>query len=188
MESLFDQIRLADTLNRKPYRTYDSLTFEETQRLLRIKQVLVAEKAWDESGEGRDEEQLNKLYRQLRFVRSVFRRYRKQRARNAVYGYLEEVFDLVSKWFKDGSELWHARWCFLLKCKAVPNKLDPFVAVITCTVDRRKIHRLTVAKWARALWFAMKHKPSDCSITEFIAGKGGLNRCATKGAVRRPRR
>src|ERR1019366_10652110 len=120
MESLCDQIRLAERLNRSPNRTYDSLTFEETQRLLRIKQVLVDEKAWSESGEDRDDEQIDTLYRQLHSVRSAFRSYRKQRARNAVYGYLEAVFELVSSWFQHGSELWHARWCLLLKRKAVP--------------------------------------------------------------------
>jgi hypothetical protein len=185
MESLFDRIRFAEKLNRNPNRTYDAMTFEETQRLLRIKKVLVDQNAWDEPGEMRDEEQIDTLYRHLHSVRSNFWRYRKQRARNAIYGYLEAVFALVSGWYKEGSELWHARWCLLLKGKAAPRKLDPFGAVISCTVDRRKIHRLTVGKWARALRYSMTHKPQDSSLATFMKAKGGVNSCAARGGRRR---
>ena len=178
---------LAEKLNRDPYRTYDLLTFEQTQRLLQIKQVLVAERVWNEFGEPRDAKQFNLLYRKLRSVRSAFKSYRRQRARSAVYSYLQSVFALVSNWFKDGSELWHARWCLLLTGKIVPKTLDPFAAVISCTVDHREIHRLTISKWARALSNVIKHKRPNSSLATFIKAKGGINGAA-KGAQPRRRR
>ncbi len=185
MASLYELILLAEKQHRDPQQTYDSLTFEQTKRLLRIKKVLVDEHVWREGGEPRDAGQLDTLWRNLKSVRSTYRSYTEQRARNAIYSYLQSVFALVYKWHKEGSELWNARWCFLLEGQVVPERLDPFVAVISCTVDHCKVHRLTISKWTRALRYFMTHKPPDVPLQEFSRSKRGINDCAAKAARRR---
>jgi hypothetical protein len=188
MESLYNKIRQAEKISRNPYARFELMTSEQAQRFLQIKRVLVDERVWSESGEGRDGKTIDTLYRELKCIRAAFRKYERSHGRNAVYEYLEAVFALVSSWFRQGSELWHARWCLLLKGKVVPRALDPFAAVILCTVDRRKIHRLTVSKWARALARAIKHKPQDSSLPHFVQGLGGINKAAAKASRLRRRR
>jgi hypothetical protein len=189
MESLYSQICLAETINREGRWASNDLSVKQIRNLLRIKQVLIEEKLWEEAKGIRQGAHLDALLRELRSVRSVFRKYQKTNGRDAVYEYLEAVFALVFKWYRDGSELWHARWCLRLKGRDVPKTLDPFVAVISCTVGYCKIHRLTVSKWARALSYAVKHKPPDLSLPNFVQGLGGINRAAAKASrLRRGRR
>jgi hypothetical protein len=188
MESLYSQICLAETINRGGVWSSDDLSSKQVHNLLRIKQILIEEKLWDEAKGIREGVQLDTLLRELKSIRSAFRKYQKTNGRDAVYEYLEAVFSLVFKWFKDGSELWHARWCFRLKGRDVSKTLDPFVAVISCTADRRRIHRLTISKWARALAWALKHKPHDGSLPQFVQGMGGINNSAAKASRLRRRR
>jgi hypothetical protein len=72
---------------------------------------------------------------------------------------------------------------------STPKKLDPFATFISCTAERRKIHRLTISKWARALGYAVKHKPQAQPLRKFLREMGGINNSAAKASRlrRRPR-
>jgi hypothetical protein len=61
------------------------------------------------------------------------------RDRNAIYGYLSAVFDLVMWWKAEGRAISRARWALGLQGVDVPSTDEPFAAVILCTADRQKV-------------------------------------------------
>ena len=108
------------------------------------------------------------------------------RDRNAIYGYLTAVFDLVIWWKAEGHDISRARWALRLLGLDLPND-EPFAAVILCTADRQKVDRRTRSKWSRVLRYAIEYKSPSEPLDRFIKRKGGINACAarfTRGARR----
>lgn len=99
--------------------------------------------------------------------------------KNAIYGYLETVFNVVQKWKQRGvAEEYSLR---ALKDHAWPiikMKPDPFARVIYCTSDANKVTPQTRSKWALVMQWVAKHNRGGKSFTEFVTEKGGLNKCA----------
>jgi hypothetical protein len=104
------------------------------------------------------------------------------RDRDAVYGYLSAVFDLVAWWTADGRPLDRARWALRLQNADTSTCGEPFAAVILCTSDPAKVDKRTRSKWSRALRYAMKYKCHSEPLDQFIKRKGGINACATRFA------
>jgi hypothetical protein len=58
------------------------------------------------------------------------------RDRDAIYGYLTAVYDLVAWWTAEGREIDRARRALRLQRLAVSDREDPFAAIIRCTAER----------------------------------------------------
>jgi hypothetical protein len=88
--------------------------------------------------------------------------------RNAIYGYLSAVFDLVMWWAAEGRAISRARWALQLQHLDLPSTDEPFAAVIRCTSDPAKVDKQTRSKWSCVLRYAMEYKPSSEPLAAFI--------------------
>jgi hypothetical protein len=102
------------------------------------------------------------------------------RARDAIYGYLTAVFNLVAWWTAEKSALERARQALRLRGITPFDHEEPVAAVIRCTADREKVDKRTRSKWSRALRYALVQKTPSESLVQFIKRKGGINRCAER--------
>ena len=102
------------------------------------------------------------------------------RDRNAIYGYLTAVFDLVMWWAAEDRAISRARWTLWLQGADSPITDEPFAAVILCTADPKKVDKRTRSKWSRVLRYAADHKTSAEPLAVFVLRKGGINKCAER--------
>jgi hypothetical protein len=102
------------------------------------------------------------------------------RDRNAIYGYLSAVFDLVIWWAAEGRAISRARWALRLQGLDLPTTDEPFAAVILCTADRQKVDKRTRSKWPRVMRYAMEYKTHVEALAAFVRRKGGINKCAAR--------
>lgn len=110
-----------------------------------------------------------------------FEIYMATRNRDAVYGYLTAVFELVSWWDHEGKATEYTRQALWLRGhRPVAKKPEPFAAVILCTA---KIDFKTRSKWSRVLRYAAD-VDTEKPLTKFIKRKGGINKCAARYARR----
>jgi hypothetical protein len=120
------------------------------------------------------------LRQDLLRVRSAWNDCQTSRARNAIYGYLTAVFDLVMWWAAEGRAISRARWALQLHHLDLPTTDEPFAAVISCTADRNKVDKRTRSKWSRVLRYSAEYKAHGESLAAFIQRKGGINKCAAR--------
>jgi len=102
------------------------------------------------------------------------------RDRDAIYGYLTAVFELVVCWAKEGMAVRRACRALYLRRHSSEREPEPFAAVILCTADRGKLDDRTRSKWSRVLRYAAEYKGLDEPLRDFIKRKGGLNKCAAR--------
>jgi hypothetical protein len=102
------------------------------------------------------------------------------RERDAIYGYLGAVFDLVMWWKAEDRAISRARWALQLQRLDLPTTDEPFAAVILATADREKVDKRTRSKWSRVLRYALKCKSHSEPLERFIKRKGGINECAER--------
>jgi hypothetical protein len=102
------------------------------------------------------------------------------RARDAIYGYLSAVLDLVAWWTSEGHAQERAHKALRLRHINPFENEEPFAAVIRCTADREKVDKRTRSKWSRALRYSLAHKSPSEPLARFIKRKGGINRCAER--------
>jgi hypothetical protein len=105
------------------------------------------------------------------------------RARDAVYGYLEAVFTLVSHYKTRRKTNKLLRHAFQFSSLPFDKAADPFTAVIRCTCDDT-IDSKTISKWARALRYASRSKGRAVRLRKFMREAGGVNACASLYARR----
>jgi hypothetical protein len=111
--------------------------------------------------------------------------YQSTRERDAIYGYLTAVFELVTVWAHEGTAVDYARWALWLRGhRSAVVSPEPFAAVIFCTSDRKKVDFRTLSKWSRVLRYAAEYKDLEESLATFIKRKGGINKCAARFARR----
>jgi hypothetical protein len=120
------------------------------------------------------------LRQDLERVRGVWDDCQSTRDRNAIYGYLSAVYNLVAWWAAEGREVDRARRALRLQRLEVSDREDPFAAVIRCTADPAKADKRTRSKWSRALRYALAYKPVPEPLDQFIQHKGGINACAAR--------
>ena len=121
--------------------------------------------------------------RQFAHARRAWVPYRSTRQRDAVYGYLGVVFEIVQRW----KMLGHTRACSLQALSAAKlhgrvRSRDPFAIVIFCTSDPLTLDARTSSKWLKALRFAERSKRNGQDLRQFMKKKGGLNECARLGS------
>jgi hypothetical protein len=122
---------------------------------------------------------------ELAEVRSAWARYRATNSRDAVYGYLQSVFALVTRWRRLNCAVKNSRAALRLQHHPPQMKPEPFGIVIFCTSDPRSADAKTRSKWSRVLRYARKTKPGNQRLTDFIKSNGGLNECARRFAQSR---
>src|SRR5437867_1040237 len=121
------------------------------------------------------------LRQDLTRVRTAWDGCQASRDRNAIYGYLSAVFDLVIWWTAEDRAIDRARWALRLCRLDLPND-EPFAAVILCTADRKKVDKRTRSKWSRVLRYSAEYKSHSESLAAFVRRKGGINKCAARFA------
>ena len=106
------------------------------------------------------------------------------RARDAIYGYLSAVFDLVAWWTAEHLALERAHKALRLQRMCPFEGEEPFAAVIRCTADPAKVDKRTRSKWSRMLRYALRYKSHSEPLDRFIKRKGRINKCAGRFARR----
>ena len=102
------------------------------------------------------------------------------RDRNAIYGYLAAVFELVTWWAKEGKAVKRAHRALHLRGHNSIREPEPFAALILCTADHDKADDRTRSKWSRVLRYAAEYKDLDEPLGDFVKRKGGINGCAAR--------
>ena len=120
------------------------------------------------------------LRQDLLRVRSAWNDCQTSRDRNAIYGYLSAVFDLVAWWAAEGRAISRARRALQLQRLDLPTTDEPFAALILCTAGRQKVDKRTRSKWSRVLRYSAEYKSHSEPLTAFIQRKGGINKCASR--------
>ena len=120
------------------------------------------------------------LRQDLHRVRNAWEDCQATRDRNAIYGYLSAVFDLVMWWAAEGRAIGRARWALWLHRLDLPTTDEPFAMVILCTADRQKVDKRTRSKWSRVLRYAAEYKSISEPLAQFVRRKGGINKCAAR--------
>jgi hypothetical protein len=120
------------------------------------------------------------LRQDLERVRDAWDDCQATRDRNAIYGYLNAVYDLVAWWAAEGREIDRARRALRLQRLEVSDREDAFAAVIRCTADPAKADKRTRSKWSRVMRHAAAYKPGSEPLEQFIRRKGGINACAAR--------
>ena len=120
------------------------------------------------------------LRQDLARVRNAWQECQSCRDRNAIYGYLSAVFDLVMWWAVECRAISRARWALQLHGLDLPTTDEPFAMVVFCTADREKVDKRTRSKWSRVLRYAAEYKPSSEPLAAFVRRKGGINKCAAR--------
>jgi hypothetical protein len=80
---------------------------------------------------------------------------------NAIYGYLNAVFELVEWWAKEGKAVKRAYRALHLRGYSSVGEPEPFAAVIRCTSDPDRVNDRTRSKWSRVLRYAAEYKDLD---------------------------
>ena len=93
---------------------------------------------------------------ELARVRSAWARYRATNSRDAVYGYLESVFALVTRWQRLNYAVKNSRAALRLQPDPPQMKPEPFGIVIFCTSDPEIADAKTRSKWSRVLRYALE--------------------------------
>jgi hypothetical protein len=122
------------------------------------------------------------LRQDLLRVRIAWEECQARRDRNAIYGYLSAVFDLVMWWKAEDRAIGRARWALRLQGAEAPTTDEPFAMVIFCTADRQKVDKRTRSKWSRVLRYSAEYKLHGESLAAFVRRKGGINKCAARFA------
>jgi hypothetical protein len=121
------------------------------------------------------------VHRRLTEIHNAWDAFQANRARDAVYGYLEAVFAIVRHYKRRRKTKKLLRHSFKFAALPFDGNADPFTAVIRCTsVDN--IDSKTISKWARALRYAARCKVPPARLKTFMKEVGGVNACADRYA------
>jgi hypothetical protein len=114
-------------------------------------------------------------------VAAAWGKMQKTRDRDAIYGYLEAVYDLVQDWERRGRADRKARRALRARgLKSWPN-IEPFAVAIACTSE---VDGKTRSKWSRALQYVSWYNRDQKPFKKFMKSKGGINGCASLFAHR----
>jgi hypothetical protein len=103
-------------------------------------------------------------------------------SRNAIFGYLAAVFEMVVWWDQEGKAVKRAPRALHLRGYSSVREPEPFASIIRCTSDPDKVDDRMRSKWSRVLRYAAETKDLDEPLRVFIKRKGGINECAARFA------
>jgi hypothetical protein len=128
----------------------------------------------------------DRLTRWLQKVQAAGQDFQTNRARDAVYHYLEAVFAIVMHYKVRRRTRRLLRRAFELAELPFDKNADPFTTIIRCTCGDAADNKM-ISKWARALRYAARRKPAGMRLKVFMKGEGGVNQCAAGYAKQRHR-
>jgi hypothetical protein len=105
--------------------------------------------------------------------------------RDAVYGYLQTVFELVQQWKKKGVADEYSLKALEQADLPIRMKRNPYARVIYCSSEEDDDPKQR-SKWAKVMRFAAQHKEEGESFTEFVKRMGGLNECVALDSLGGP--
>jgi hypothetical protein len=117
------------------------------------------------------------LERDLERVRGAWDDCQADRHRDAIYGYLKAVYDLVHWWSAEKCDVDRARQALRLRGLLPWLREDVYAAMIRCSADPARADKRTRSKWGRVLRYAKMGKDEEEPLAEFIKRKGGINEC-----------
>jgi hypothetical protein len=117
------------------------------------------------------------LERDLARVHDAWDDSQSDRRRDAIYGYLRAVYDLVNWWSAEGCEVDRARQALRLRGLLPWPREEVYAAIIRCTADPARADRRTRSKWSRVLRYVKMEKDEGEALAEFVKRKGGINEC-----------
>jgi hypothetical protein len=117
------------------------------------------------------------LERDLERVHDAWDDCQADRRRDAIYGYLEAVYDLVYWWSAEKSEVERTRQALRLRGLLSRPREDVFAAIIRCTADPVRVDKRTRSKWSRVLRYVRMQRDEKEPLAGFIKRKGGINEC-----------
>src|SRR6266446_1393220 len=108
------------------------------------------------------------LRQDLLRVRHAWEESQSSRDRNAIYGYLSAVFDLVMWWKAEHRAVGRAHRALWLHGTDSPTTDEPFAAIIRCTANLAKVDKRTRSKWSRVMRHAMGYKSPSEPLDKFV--------------------
>jgi hypothetical protein len=108
------------------------------------------------------------LDRDLNRVQQAWDDCQTDRRRDAIYGYLKAVYDLVKWWAAEECEVDRARRALRSRGLFPGPGEDVYSATIRCTADPARADRRTRSKWSRALRYVKMQKDEKEPLAEFI--------------------
>jgi hypothetical protein len=90
------------------------------------------------------------------------------RRRDAIYGYLKSVYDLLNWWSAERAEVDRTRQALRSRGLLPSPREDVYASIIRCTADPVRADKRTRSKWGRALRYAKMQKDEKEPVTEFI--------------------
>jgi hypothetical protein len=117
------------------------------------------------------------LDRDVERVRGAWDECQTDRRRDAIYGYLTAVYDLVHWWSAERCEVDRARQALRLRGLLPWPREDVYAAMIRCTADSRGVDKRTRSKWGRVLRYVEMQKDDKEALAGFVKRKGGINEC-----------
>jgi hypothetical protein len=117
------------------------------------------------------------LERDLERVHDAWDECQADRRRDAIYGYLKAVYDLVNWWSAERCEVDRARQALRLRGLLPWSREDVYAAMIRCTADPARAGKRTRNKWSRVLRYVKMQKDEGEPLAAFIKRKGGINEC-----------
>jgi hypothetical protein len=128
-----------------------------------------------------------RLSRRLEKVQLAWHDFQAERARDAVYDYLQAVFEIVMHFKVRRRTKRLLRHAFRFADLRFDKRADPFTTVIRCTSGGAADNKM-ISKWARALRYSARCKEPGRRLEAFLKAAGGVNACATRYAKLKQRR
>jgi hypothetical protein len=122
-----------------------------------------------------------RLRRWLEKVRVAWDDFQASRRRDAVAGFLQEIFKVVEHYRVRRRTKRLLRSAFEFANLPFDQNADPFSVVIRCTYGG-DVDNKTISKWSRALRYASRRKAPDMRLKTFMKEAGGVNACADRYA------
>jgi hypothetical protein len=116
----------------------------------------------------------------IKRICGIWAKSQRRRRRDAIYTYLGAVYELVSWWAAEGREVERARRALRSRLLDVPEREDPFAAIIRCTAGPARVDKRTRSKWSRVMRYCAMVKDQAEPFNRFVKRKGGINRCASR--------
>jgi hypothetical protein len=164
-----------------PINTSDSLNAKPILDPAPINKLALNSRALRPHRQAESQTSKARLRRWLEKIRSAWDDFQASRRRDAVYGFLQEIFTVVEHYRVRRRTKRLRRYAFEFANLPFDQNADPFGVVIRCTSDDN-LDSKTISKWARALRYAARSKEPDMQLKTFMKEAGGVNACADRYA------
>jgi hypothetical protein len=127
------------------------------------------------------------LAQDIKRLHRLWRQVQSDRQRDAIYGFLTGVYDLIECWQVEHQVAQRLKRALAIAGMAAIEQHEPFSAILQAAIAPDRLERRKLSKYARALRFAASCKRPGTRLDRFIKGHGGLNGSASAFAKQRRR-